>query len=399
MPRRAHSPLAHAPLMPLAEALRSGSLSLERYVTDVLDRMERLEPALRAFLPEPGREERVRAAAAALAERCPDPAARPLLYGVLVGVKDIIAVDGLPTRAGSALPPEAFESPEATVVTRLREAGAIVLGKTVTAEFASAAPGATTNPHDPSRTPGGSSSGSVAAVAAGIALLALGSQTGGSVIRPAAYCGIVGFKPSYGRIPIDGVVYHAPSVDTLGLFAQDIEGVALAASVVVDGWLGPPPPPARLVLGVPDGPYLACADPDALATFEATLTRLADAGIEVRRVPFLEDAEEVQRRHSRLMLAEFAQVHAARFSRWGALYSGSAATAFDEGAAIPPAEVEAGRAGREELRARVAATLDGEGLDAFVCPAAPGPAPRTLRSTGNPVMNAPWTHAGVPAIT
>src|SRR5690606_31354173 len=131
---------------------------------------------------------------------------------------------------------EALAMPQASVVTRLRQAGALVLGKTVTAEFASAAPGATTNPHDPGRTPGGSSSGSAAGVAAGYTLLSVGSQTGGSVVRPAAFCGIMGFKPSYGRIPLDGVLYHSPSVDTLGIFTQDIEGIALGASVVVDGW-------------------------------------------------------------------------------------------------------------------------------------------------------------------
>jgi len=399
MPRRAQSPLAHAPLAALVEALRGGARGLEPYVADVLDRVERLEPTLRALVPEADREARLMAAAAELAERYPTPAARPPLFGAMVGIKDIVAVDGLPTRAGSALPAEVFAMPEATVVTRLREAGALILGKTVTAEFASASPGATTNPHDPSRSPGGSSSGSAAGVAAGYMLLAVGSQTGGSVIRPAAFCGIIGFKPSFGRIPIDGTLYHAPSVDTLGLFTQDIDGMALAASVVVDGWNAAEPLTRPPVLGVPDGPYLTRAEPAALEAFEATVRDLASSGVEIRRVPFLEDAEEVNRRHSRLMLAEFADVHRAYFAQWGALYAGISAANVDEGNRVSAGERQAGIAGRLELRGRVQSMMDREGLDAIICPAARGPAPRGLSSTGDPVMNAPWTHAGVPAIT
>lgn len=398
MPRRAHSTLAHAPLASFAESLRSGALGLEGYVHDVLDRVERMEPILRALLPEPGRAQRVNAEAGALLGRYPDAASRPPLFGVLVGIKDIVAVDGLPMRGGSALPPEAFELPEASVVTRLREAGAIVLGKTVTAEFASAAPGATTNPHDPGHTPGGSSSGSAAGVAAGYTLLSVGSQTGGSVIRPAAFCGVMGFKPSYGRIPLDGVLYHSPSVDTLGIFTQDIEGIALGASVVVDGWQPEAARSTALVLGVPDGPYLDYTDEDGRAAFEATIGALEASGITVRRVPFLEDADAVNQRHTRMMMGEYARVHAERFARWGALYSGIEAGYYDQGRRVSEAEIEAGCAGRLELRERVAALMDHEDLDALVCPSAPGPAPESLRSTGRPVMNVPWSHAGIPAI-
>ncbi|MCK9485200.1 MAG: amidase [Dehalococcoidia bacterium] len=399
MPRRAHSTLAHAPLASFAESLRSGALNLEGYVHGALDRVERMEPVLRALVPERDREARVRAQVEALRRRHPDPASRPALFGVLVGIKDIIAVDGLPTRGGSALTPEALQMPEASVVTRLHEAGAVVLGKTVTAEFASASPGATTNPHDQGRTPGGSSSGSAAGVAAGYTLLAVGSQTGGSVIRPAAFCGVMGFKPSYGRIPVDGVLYHSPSVDTLGIFTQDLEGIALGASVVVDGWNAEAARTSAPVLGVPDGPYLRWADEDGLQAFEASVRRLVAAGVEVRRVPFLEDADAVHHRHSRLMMGEYARVHAERFARWGALYTGTEAGYYDQGVRVTDAEIEAGREGRMELRERVSALMDREGLDALISPSAPGPAPEGLRSTGRPVMNVPWSHAGVPAIS
>lgn len=393
--------LAPARLVPLVAGFRDGSRDLRSHVTAALDRIETLEPVLRAMVPEPGRRERVLGEAEALLARHPDPATRPTLFGALAGIKDIIAVDRLPTSAGSALPPEAFELPEASVVRRLREAGALILGKTATAEFAASGPAATTNPHHPAHTPGGSSSGSAAAVAAGYLPLALGSQTAGSVVRPAAFCGIAGFKPSYGRIPTDGVLGHAPSVDTLGCFAQDLDGIGLVASVIVDGWrtdlaeVDRPHP----VLGVPAGPYLEGADAEALDAFDATVERLCSAGIEVRRTPFLDDADAVVRRHEHLMAAEYGDVHASLFERWGALYTGPSAATFDESRRVTVAERRAGLAGRLELRARVGALLDREGLDALICPSAPGPAPRGLGSTGDPVMNTPWTHAGVPTLS
>ncbi|MEE9278250.1 MAG: amidase family protein, partial [Dehalococcoidia bacterium] len=199
-------------------ALRSGSLSLPELIEEVCARMGAVEPQVRAVLPERGRRERLLREAEALARRYPDPGGRPVLFGALVGVKDIFAVEGFEMRAGSALPPELFAGDEAESVRRLRAAGALVLGKTVNTEFAFSDPGATANPHNPAHTPGGSSSGSAAAVAAGIAALALGSQTVGSVIRPASFCGVVGVKPSYGRIPYDGVLYFSESMDHVGFF-------------------------------------------------------------------------------------------------------------------------------------------------------------------------------------
>ena len=259
--------------LPLAEtvaALRAGRIDLEAHVEAALARAAETAPDLRALLPEPGRAARVRAAVATLRARSPDPGASgpPPLFGALLGVKDIFAVDGLPTRAGSALPAQLFAMPEATSVARLRRAGAIVLGKTVTTEFAYLEAGATANPHDRGRTPGGSSSGSAAAVAAGIVPLALGTQTIGSVLRPAAFCGIVGFKPSYGRVPSDGVIPLSRTVDTVGTFTQDVAGAALAAAALLDGW-APAGEVGRPLLGVPAGPYLEQAQPRGRAAFDA----------------------------------------------------------------------------------------------------------------------------------
>lgn len=399
MPRRPHSPLSHAPLAPVAAALRTGSLPIDRHVLEACDRVDAFDQVTRALLPEEGRRERLLREAAALTARYPDVASRPPLYGVLVGVKDIIAVDGMPTRAGSALPPEAFPLTEGVAVRRLRAAGALILGKTVTTEFAYFDPGATTNPHDPRRTPGGSSSGSAAAVSAGYALAALGTQTVGSVIRPAAFCGVVGMKPTYGRVPTDGALYYSPSVDHIGFFTQDTAGAHIMGSVLIDGWRTGVSVSPSITLGVPDGPYLAQAEPAALHAFKASVRALEAAGITVRRVPALGDIDAVNRRHRALSTAEFREQHLERFARWGSLVRGASASLFDEGASVTAAERADGLAGREALRLELEALMDAHGIDAWVSPAATGPAPIGLRSTGDPAMNLPWTHAGMPAIT
>ena len=187
------------------------------------------------------------------------------LHGIPIGVKDIFDVFDWPTAAGSPLWKQSIARRDATVVGRLRQAGAIFLGKTATTQYASFDPSPTHNPWNPARTPGGSSSGSAAAVAAGLVPLALGTQTIGSVIRPAAYCGVVGFKPSHGRIPLDGVLPTSPTYDTLGTFTATVADAALAAESLCDDWHPERATSGRPVLGVPDGPYLGCAEPAALA--------------------------------------------------------------------------------------------------------------------------------------
>src|SRR5262249_2580762 len=179
-------PINEYPLPELAVSLRSGQLPITNYLELLERRFSEVEPSVLAFLPEPDRFARLRAQAADLLSPCTAPEGRPPLFGIPVGLKDIMRVDGFPTHAGSALPPEALAGPEAASVTQLRQAGALILGKTVTTEFAYFEPGATRNPHNPEHTPGGSSSGSAAAVAAGLWPLPPGTQTAGAVIRPAA---------------------------------------------------------------------------------------------------------------------------------------------------------------------------------------------------------------------
>jgi Asp-tRNA(Asn)/Glu-tRNA(Gln) amidotransferase A subunit family amidase len=315
-----------------------------------------------------------------------------------VGVKDIVHVDGFETRAGTALPPSLFAGSEASVVTRLREAGAVVLGRTVTAEFAGSEPGPTRNPHDPGHTPGGSSSGSAAAVAAGECPLALGTQTGGSVIRPAAFCGVVGVLPGAGRVPTDGVVPRSPSVDRVGLMTQDVAGAALAASVVCDDWT-PVDRPGRPTLGVPTGPLLDRPSEAALAAFRDAVDALAGAGFEVVRTTAFADLDAVEERHRNLTRGELARVHEEWFDEYESLYRPRTAEAVREGRAVTDAEVDAARAGRETTREAVQARMDEAGVDLWVTPAAPGPAPASIEGTGSPELNRPWTYTGLPAVS
>jgi Asp-tRNA(Asn)/Glu-tRNA(Gln) amidotransferase A subunit family amidase len=284
-------------------------------------------------------------------------------------------------------------------VRQLRDAGALVIGKTVTTEFAYLEPAATRNPHALEHTPGGSSSGSAAAVAAGLAALAIGTQTVGSVIRPAAFCGVVGFKPSHDRVSTAGLVYFARSVDHVGLFTQDVAGMARAASVVLAQFRGLPTATTLPTLGVPDGPLLDAVEPAARVAFEAQLASLEQSGVRVQRVPCLSDLEALRARHTQLIARELAAEHAQWFAQYGALYRPLTAALIRTGRQVSDAEYRAALASGAELRHALHAAMNEHGLDAWVCPSAPGPAPRGQQSTGDPVMNVAWTHAGLPVLS
>jgi Asp-tRNA(Asn)/Glu-tRNA(Gln) amidotransferase A subunit family amidase len=392
-----------APLAPTVDALRDGQHSLSLYLEQMGKRIEQVEPHVHALLPEPDRLARLRAQANALRERYLNPATRPPLYGALIGVKDIFHVNGFVTRAGSQIPPELFAAPkehlEAICVQQLREAGALIVGKTVTTEFAYFEPGPTRNPHDLTHTPGGSSSGSAAAVAAGLCTLALGTQTIGSVIRPAAFCGIVGFKPSYDRIATQGIIYFSRTVDHVGLFTQDVAGMALAASVLCRDWQAQAVSEKLPVLGVPEGPYLDQTEPNALTEFKRQLYALAEAGYSIKRMAALADIAQLNQLHRRLCFAEFAQEHAEIYAEFADRYRPRTREAIEIGKTVSTAELAEGRAHCGQLRAELQAQMDEIAIDLWVCPPATGTAPAGIHATGDPNMNLPWTHAGMPAIT
>jgi len=382
----------------LCRQLRSGDLSLFHYLAHLEAAFAAREPLIQAFLPEPGRFARLRAEASALSARYPDPASRPALFGLPVGVKDIFHADGFETRAGSTLPPELLAGPEADVVTALKGAGALLLGKTVTTEFAYFAPGPTRNPHDLAHTPGGSSSGSAAAVAAGLAPLALGTQTIGSISRPAAFCGVVGYKPSYDRISRRGVIPLSPSLDHVGFFAGDVGGVQLAAKKLAVKWQEATDM-RKPVLGVPEGPYLAHPSTIGRAQFSAVCEQLQAAGLIVRHVAAMTDYNDIVSRHQLLMAAEAAAVHESWYAQYGDHYHPKTAALIRRGQHTPEASIVEARRGRTKLRRELETMMDEQGIDLWLSPAAPGPAPLGLESTGDPIMNLPWTHAGLPTVS
>lgn len=359
---------------------------------------ERWEPVIYSFVPEARRWERLEREAQALLARYPEPAARPPLFGALVGVKDIFHVDGLPTRGGAQLPAAVLAGPEAEAVTRLKAAGALIVGKTVTTEFAWFGAGPTRNPHNPFHTPGGSSSGSAAAVAAGLCTLALGSQTIGSINRPAAFCGVVGYKPTYDRISKAGVLELAASHDHVGLLAPDAASAELAASLLCFAWQPTPDRPAWPALAIPDGPLFDHVEPEGLAHLESVCAQLAAAGVTIRRVAALPDFEAVRRQHQVLLAAEAAHYHA-QFAVYHQLYHPKTAELIADGRRYSEREIALARQTKTQVRAHLTSLLDEHGLDLWLTPSAPGPAPAGLSSTGSPALNLPFTNAGLPTLT
>lgn len=387
-------------LVSIASSLRSGTLPLVPFLRETFRRIDVTEPTVQALLPEPGRQDRMIREAGALLARFPDPGQRAPLFGIPVGIKDLFRVDGFPTRAGSTLPPEAFEGPESTAASRLKRAGALILGKTSADEFAYGDPPETCNPHDPRRTPGGSSAGSAAAVATGICPLAIGTQTSRSIIAPASYCGVVGFKPSQGRIPVDGVVILSPFMDVVGLLAPDVAGAGLGASVLLDGWV--PVDARRPVLGVPEGSYLdGLRDEGWRFPFEAAIRRLEKGGLEIRRVALGWDAEldDICHTAMRVLHAEMAIEHRERFERFGPLYSQWSRSGVARGRGISEADLAAGRNEGLRLRAGIGARMDAAGVDLLLSPSQLGPAPPLGQQTGTGATTTPWSFAGLPCMS
>ena len=288
--------------------------------------------------------------------------------------------------------------PEATVVKKLKDAGVIIMGKTVTVEFANYDPGPTRNPHCLSHTPGGSSSGSAAAVAAGLCPLTLGTQTVGSVIRPAAYCGVVGFKPSYGRISTEGVIPLAPALDHVGFFTSDMDGALLAASVLVENW-NPCPDRKPLIFGIPHDTYLKRAGEETLSQFRRICKKLENAGIGIKPTDALANLDEIIEKNDPLCDAEFAQIHAQWYAAYAELYSQGNKEAVLRGRGVASDILQDCRHYRKITRAQLVKIMEQENLSAYMAPAATGPAPKGLSFTGDWVMNLPWTQSGLPTVT
>ncbi len=383
------------PLAETCDKLQSGELTLSAYLEELRDRVETLEPEINCLVEEPDWD-RLAEEAAALDDRS-ETDELPL-YGIPLAVKDMIRMDGFPTRANSDVPPEVLAGPEASAVTRLREAGCLGFAKAETFEFAFAGPGKTHNPHDLEHTTGGSSSGSAAAVAAGLCPLALGTQTGGSHIRPAAFCGIVGFKPTFRRVPRDGVFEVSESLDHVGVYTQDIEGAKHVAAVICDNWGDDIEPPADPTLGVPTGPYLNQIREEGESAFEVHREALETAGYDIRETDVFDDIEETYDHWSTLCRGEGALAHHERFEAHGDGYSNELSDRIAEGREVKVEALARARMYQKSFRESVETTMEEEGIDLWVCPPAFGTAPKG-HGGGNNNMNSPWTLAGTPVMS
>jgi Asp-tRNA(Asn)/Glu-tRNA(Gln) amidotransferase A subunit family amidase len=337
---------------------------------------------------------------------------RPLgpLHGLPVGIKDIIDTQGLPTENGNTIDAGRRPEDDAWLVARLRAAGGVILGKTVTTECAYLAPGKTRNPHNPECTPGGSSSGSAAAVACGMVPFAVGTQTGGSVIRPASFCGVVGFKPTFGLIPRSGVLRTSRRLDTVGTFARTLEDTALLADVLAGHDMGDPDTaptaaPRLLETALSEPPVLpqlafvktsawSKIEPDCAEGFGELVDALGDRCDEVELPEVFAEGSAA---HRRIMLAEMAHNLRHYYDRGSERLAAETLAAIEEGRTVSADSYLAALDWRETLYSGLAEIFDR--YDAIVTPAAPGEAPVGLDATGSAAFNVLWSFLGVPAVT
>jgi len=392
----------------LRDRLARGEFSATDLTEAVLARIAEEEPQIGAFAfldPELARK----SAAAVDAYRGTGRALGPL-HGLPVGVKDIIDTKDMPTENGTPIDAGRRPGNDATVVQRLRAAGAVIIGKTVTTEFASRYPGGTRNPHHRDHTPGGSSSGSAAAVASGMVPLAIGTQTAGSVIRPASFCGVVGFKPTHGLIPRTGILSQERTLDTVGVFARTVADAALLADAIAghdpldrDTRIVPPPrlldtalsdPPVTPALAFVKTPVWDEAAAETKEGFTELVEALGDACAEVALPEIFSESARAQRT---LMLAGFARNLGNYYVRGKDKLSDHARETIEEGRKVTAVDYLEALDWREALNNGLEQLF--ERYDAIVTPSAPGEAPRDLSTTGDPVFNAMWTLCGVPAVT
>lgn len=379
--------------MTQARALMSqGRLTAEALLRHYLDRIEAREATIRAWA-------HLNVDAAVQAARdCDGRPPSGLLHGIPIGIKDVIDTADMPTACGSPIYTGHQPASDAWCVTALRQAGAIILGKTTTSEFAHTRPPATRNPHNPAHTPGGSSSGSAAAVADGMIPAALATQTGGSTIRPAAYCGIVGFKPSFGLINRAGVKPVAESLDTIGLMAHTVDDIALLMQVLVhDSLVLPVAPSTPPRIGIVRTPYWSQLDDATRTRLDEIAGRLAGQGAQLTEIDLagaLRDSYDAQRI---IMNYEAARALHYEYRHHKDALSPALRLQLETG------QAHAFSTYQETLSCVQAARMSFDEImttcDLVLTPAAPGAAPQGISRSGESIVNRNWTALGVPCIT
>jgi aspartyl-tRNA(Asn)/glutamyl-tRNA(Gln) amidotransferase subunit A len=403
-----------------AEQIRQGALSPLDLLDTCLTQIDRLEPRVHAWVLVD--RDGARADAERLAVELRQGHWRGPLHGIPVGIKDIIDVFDWPTAAGSRRWERSVARRDATVVERLRQAGAVLVGKTVTTAYASFDPPPTRNPWRTERTPGGSSSGSAAAVACGMCVAALGSQTGGSITRPASYCGVAGCKPTFGRVSVAGVAPLAPSMDHVGPMGVCVRDLAIVLQVIAgpDPYdpgcaaravpdyaarlagvppgerRGVSPPVPAPALARPRGLFESLADPAVVRLMDRTAEAMRASGATVTDVALPAGFGEVLARHRTVMAVEAAAYHGPRLKRHPDDYPPHIRELLEEGLACPAPEYARCKAHQRQLLQDMVGCL--EGFDALLTPATTGPAPDAA-TTGDPAFNSPWSYTGLPTVS
>jgi len=392
--------ISESSLTDLIDKLEASQLNPEILIDDFCNKLNNWDNKVKAFIPEKNRRERLHHDLNVLYKKFPDPKKRPQLFGIPIGIKDIFHVDGFITRAGSEIPHEVLQDEEAQVVSKLKQAGALILGKTVTTEFAYFHPGPTCNPHNFLHTPGGSSSGSAAAVSAGFCPLAIGTQTIGSISRPAAFCGIYGFKPSYGRISVKGVIPFSKSADHVGIFTQDINGCELIASLLCENWDRSLPELNRKpIIGIPEGKFLDQASDEILEVFWNAIQNLKQKGLTFKSVDAFDDIDQINNFHRSMIAAEFADVHKDWYAKYKKHYRPATVELIEKGRLVDRSELQFTQSNQIKVRNHLEKLQMDNEIDIWISPSSVTTAPKGLDSTGDPTMNLPWTYAGVPTIS
>lgn len=387
-----------------AELLRRGSLTSEALILSCLHRIESRDPRIHAWA------ELHDDAALAEARTCDAEAKnrhwRGPLHGLPVGIKDIIHVKAMRTQAGTAAYDPHVAVDDAPCVAALRDAGAVILGKTVTTPFAHRDPSVTRNPWNPDRSPGGSSAGSAAAVADRMCLAALGTQTGGSTVRPAAYNGIVGFKGGLGKVSTDGLIPLSFQLDHVGFLTRDVQDAALLWNLLrrdrpLDWQSRREKLPPALLPQVPGrvwrmrGYFEQEADAEMLALCDRTCELLAKLGITIVERPLPREFDGVGESHATIMKVDAAAWHQSNYSAHGSLYPEGIGQLVEEGLGLRGVEYVQALRHRSAFIASMSAAL--ADVDLALMPAAPGPAP-VPSTTGSARFNLPWSFSGFPAL-
>ena len=375
-----------------ARRLQSGEITAEALTHACLDRIAAREPAVKAWVNfDP--DYALRQARALDKNTAP----RGALYGLPIGIKDVFDTAELPTEMGSPIYKGHRPFSNAAPVASAQAAGAIILGKTVTAEFAGVHPGETTNPLNPGHTPGGSSSGSAAAVADFMAPLAFGTQTGGSILRPASFCGVVGYKPTYNTFSRTGLKLAAESFDTVGFLARDVDDAELLASALLGQPFAPRTFDAPPRIGFCRTPVWKTAEPATVEAVEDAADRLAQTGARVSEVALDAGFSDLSEARDVINSYERAQAMADEWVRHRDLLSPRMAEGIAKGLATPRDTYAKALAVTDRCRRRLAELSDT--FDALLAPCVPGEAPAGIAWTGDTRFQAFWTMLHVPTIS